>query len=88
MIISALYGASAMGSLAVATIFLRYWRRSFDRLFAAFSAAFAILGLDYAVLALASFGAEWRPYVFGVRLVAFGLILLGIFEKNRGGSSS
>ena len=83
MIISALYGASAMGCMGVATIFLRYWRRSFDRLFLAFAAAFAILSVDYAVLAVATVGAEWRPYVYGVRLVAFGLILFGVVEKNR-----
>ena len=40
MITSALYGASAMGCLAVAIVFLRHWRRSLDRLFIAFAAAF------------------------------------------------
>jgi hypothetical protein len=83
MIISALYGACAMGCLAVAVIFLRHWRRSLDALFAAFAAAFGILAIDYGVLALAMVGAEWRPYVYGVRLVAFGLIIAGIVQKNR-----
>ena len=83
MIVGALYGASAMGCLAVAVIFLRHWRRSLDSLFAAFAAAFGILALDYAVMAVATVGAEWRPYVYGVRLVAFGLILMGVAQKNR-----
>ena len=72
-----------MGCLAVAIVFLRHWRRSLDRLFIAFAAAFGILALDYAVLAVTTVGAEWRPYVFGVRLVAFGLILFGVIDKNR-----
>ena len=50
---------------------------------AAFAAAFGILALDYGVIAVATIGAEWRPYVFGVRLVAFGLILVGVVQKNR-----
>lgn len=72
-----------MGCVAVAIVFLRHWRRSLDRLFIAFAAAFGILAIDYAVLAVTRVGAEWRPYVFGVRLVAFGLILFGVIEKNR-----
>jgi hypothetical protein len=72
-----------MGCLAVAIVFLRHWRRSLDRLFIAFAAAFGILALDYAVLAVTMVGAEWRPYVFGVRLVAFGLILFAVIDKNR-----
>jgi hypothetical protein len=72
-----------MGCLAVAIVFLRHWRRSLDRLFIAFAAAFGILALDYAVLAVTRVGAEWRPYVFGVRLVAFGLILFAVIDKNR-----
>jgi len=72
-----------MGCLAVAIVFLRHWRRSLDRLFIAFAAAFGILAVDYAVLAVTMVGAEWRPYVFGVRLVAFSLILFGVIDKNR-----
>jgi len=30
-----------------------------------------------------SFATEWRLYVFLVRLLAFCLILFGVFDKNR-----
>jgi hypothetical protein len=83
MIVSTLYGAAAMGSLAVAVLFLKYWRRSLDRLFLLFSCAFAILGVQYAAIGCAVITAEWRPFAFAPRLIAFGLILFAIAEKNR-----
>jgi hypothetical protein len=86
VIVSAMYGAVTMGCVVVGLIFLRHWRDSTDRLFLMFALAFGILAVDYAVLAVVSFGDEWRPYVFSVRLIAFGLIVFGIIEKNRRGS--
>jgi hypothetical protein len=82
-LVHALRGATAMGSAIVSLIFLRYWRTSYDRLFLFFALGFAILALDYLVLAVVPVATEWRVYVFGVRLIAFGLILYGIYEKNR-----
>ena len=76
-------GAAAMGSAVASLVFLRHWRDSSDRLFLMFALAFAILAVDYVVLAVVVFASEWRVYVFGVRLIAFGLILYGIYEKNR-----
>ena len=38
---------------------------------------------SYALLGLLTFATEWRLYVFVVRLLAFCMILYGIFEKNR-----
>jgi hypothetical protein len=81
--VDALYGASSMASLAICVVFLRHWQRSSDRLLLAFALAFAILAVDYAVIAVSVFGAEGRPYVYGVRLVAFALIIWGIVDKNR-----
>jgi len=81
--VDALYGASAMASLAVALIFLRHWRRSLDRFFVLFAAAFGILAVEYAIIAVTAVGAEWRPYVYGVRLLAFGLIAYAIVDKNK-----
>ena len=75
-----------MGCAVVGLVFLRFWRQSLDRLFLLFSLAFFILACDYAVLGLVSFADEWRIYVFGLRLIAFGLIALAIVDKNaRGG---
>ena len=78
-----LRGAVAMGCAVAALFFLRFWRASGDRLFAFFAVAFAILSVDYALLGLVPLSTETRVYVFAVRLVAFGSILYGIYEKNR-----
>jgi len=63
--------------------FLRFWRESRDALFAFFGAAFGLLGLSWALLALVAPTQETRPYIYGLRLVAFLLIIAGIATKNR-----
>ena len=81
-----LNGVTAAGCAIAGLVFLRLWRESNDRLFLAFSLAFWILAVDYAVLGVVAFAAESRVYVFLVRLPAFGLILAGIVDKNRRGT--
>jgi hypothetical protein len=76
-------GAVAMGCAVAATFFWRFWRRSRDRLFLFFSSAFLLLAVSYVLLGTIAFATEWRVYIFMVRLLAFCLILYGIFEKNR-----
>jgi len=78
-----LRGAVATGCAIAALFFLRFWRTSRDRLFAYFALAFAILSLDYILLGVVPLSTETQVYVFAVRLVAFGSILYGIYEKNR-----
>jgi hypothetical protein len=76
-------GAVAMGCAIAAVFFLRFWRHSRDRLFCYFAAAFFVLSGSYALLGTIALATEWRVYVFLLRLVAFCLILYGIFDKNR-----
>ena len=76
-------GAVAMGCALAAFFFLRFWRQSRDALFLSFAAAFALLSASYVLLGTVAFATEWRIYVFVVRLLAFCLILYGIFDKNR-----
>lgn len=76
-------GATAMGCVIAAVFFLRFWQQSRDRLFLRFSTAFALLALSYVLLATIAFADEWRVYIFVVRLLAFLVIIYGIFEKNR-----
>jgi hypothetical protein len=76
-------GATAMGCAIAAVFFLRFWHQSRDRLFLHFSTAFLLLALSYALLATIAFADEWRVYIFVVRLLAFVVIIYGIFEKNR-----
>ena len=77
------YGAVTMGCAVAGLYFLRFWRQSFDRLFLLFALAFWLLAANYALLGTIQFANEARVYVFSVRLVAFCLILYGIFDKNR-----
>jgi hypothetical protein len=79
-----LQGATAMGFLAVAACFLRFHRRSGERLFLMFALGFlAFAGARVAMIA-ASDVAEAEVAVFGIRALAFAAILAGIVDKNRG----
>lgn len=82
-IVPFLHGTVAMGCAIVAIFFLRFWQQSRDPLFLRFSSAFWLLAVSYMLLGTIAFATEWRVYVFVVRLLAFCLILYGIFEKNR-----
>ena len=42
-----------------------------------------MLAISYILLTVVAFATEWRVYIFVVRLLAFCMILYGIFEKNR-----
>lgn len=79
-----LNGAIVMACIVIGGIFLRFWSRSHDRLFAYFAAAFWLFGLNHLILALMDRASEIRPYVYLIRLAAFVLILVAIIEKNRG----
>ena len=62
--------------------FFRFWRASRDPLFGFFCAAFGLIALSWALLALFSPQEETRPYIYTVRLVAFSLLIIGIVMKN------
>ena len=81
---SFLFGAVFMACVAVALHFLRLWRRTRDRLFAFFFAAFIALAAERIILAALSAQNEFAPFVYLVRLLAFILIIAGVIEKNRG----
>jgi hypothetical protein len=76
-------GAIMMGYIVIALFFCRYWQRTKESLFGAFSAAFAVLSAERVALLLTSTGSELRPFVYLIRFSAFMLILLAIFLKNR-----
>ena len=78
-----LSGLIVAGDLVAALFFLKFWRRSADTLFAIFSAAFLLLALGQALLALTDVPVEERSWIYLLRLAAFILIILGIVHKNR-----
>jgi hypothetical protein len=78
-----LSGALAAGTLTAALFFFRFWRQTKDRLFALFAAAFALLALNAVALGLTDPAGEFRVALYGIRLVAFLVILYAIYDKNR-----
>jgi hypothetical protein len=77
-----LLGAIAMGSAVAALLFLRYWRRTGDRLFLYFSASFLLEAVNRALFAWNGAHSEEATLYYLVRLLAYGLILWAIVEKN------
>lgn len=78
-----LSGTVAMGFAACALFFLRFWKRTREGLFLAFSVAFLLFGLAQTILALGNIPTEERGSIYLIRLAAFLLILLAIYRKNR-----
>jgi hypothetical protein len=74
-------GLLTMGYLVASLYFLRFWKRSGERLFVFFALAFALLATQrLGLILLTSLDSTW---LYGLRLLAFVLLLVGILEKNR-----
>ena len=84
-IVPFLQTVSATAAVAAGLFFFRFWRESRDRLFAFFGAAFWVLAVSWALLALINPSDEARPYIYAIRLVAFLLMIIGMVDKNRAG---
>ena len=80
-------GAIVMACAAAGLFFLRFWRKTRDRLFAIFAVAFWVLGLNWLALAFTR-ADEVRTALYAVRFLAFLVILLGILDKNRSRAKS
>ena len=78
-----MHGALVMGCFIVGLKFLKYWRLSRDRFFIFFAAAFWIFALGWGLRAFIESHGEHGHFAYLPRLVAFLLILIGIFDKNR-----
>jgi hypothetical protein len=77
-----LSGALTAGFMVAAMLFLRFWRRTHDRLFLAFAVAFTLLALNQLIAALLGAGDERTPYTYALRVLGFVLILFAIIDKN------
>ncbi len=75
-------GAIMMSCFVVALFFIKFWRKTSDRLFIYFSAAFILLAFERLVLGYIGTQNEPSPRIYLIRLSSFILILLGIFLKN------
>ena len=76
-------GAIAMGCFVAGLLFLRFWRDGRDRLFLLFALSFFVEAFSRVLLAVSPRPNEGSPWLYGIRLVAYLLILWAIFEKNR-----
>ena len=81
-VIHFMLGAIAMACVVAACFFLRFWRKTRDRLFGLFAVSFGVLALNWVALAFTR-GDEVRVMLYAVRLVAFVVILVAIVDKNR-----
>ena len=83
-----LLGGIALGCVVAGLFFLRFWRMTHDRLFLYLSLAFFTLAFSRVLMAMAEVASDAHPVVYVVRLLAYGLILFGVVDKNRKKSHS
>lgn len=69
--------------LFIALFQLRFWVRTRDRLFVFFTVSFALMAINRVGLSVVADESETRTYFYVVRLFAFILIIIGIWDKNR-----
>jgi len=82
-------GAAMMGAFSCGLFFLRFWRKTLDRLFLIFAIAFFLMGLERIVLTwVGEYQGEDSVLIYLIRLSSFLMILYGIWDKNRPASKS
>ena len=83
MIYEVISGALMMACLVTGLFFIRFWKKTYDRLFLIFSFGFFLLAVERLVLGYLGNRSEPTPEVYYIRLAAFLMILIGIIDKNR-----
>jgi len=75
-------GAVTAGYLVAAGFFWRFFRKTRDRLFGAFAAAFCFFALNQALVGLFHVATEPESLVYVLRIVGFVVLLAAILDKN------
>lgn len=78
-----LSGAVVMASLVIALFFLRFWRSTGDRFFLFFALSFVLQAIGRVFFEPTALQPEAGPLHYLLRLVAYGLILVAVIDKNR-----
>lgn len=78
-----LQGATAALACVAGLFFWGFWRRTRDRFFVFFALSFWIESANRLHLGLSAQMGEDAPLNYAVRLVAYALILIAIWDKNR-----
>lgn len=82
ILVAYLSGAVTLGHLVAAALFLRFWRKTRDRLFLAFGVAFALLSVNQLLATFIDAGDENVVYAYVLRVLGFILILAAIVDKS------
>lgn len=82
ILVTFIAGAVVAGFALAGLFFLKFWKRTRDELFLAFTAAFWLLGITQALLTFSRVPVEERSWLYLLRLAAFLLILAAIWRKN------
>jgi hypothetical protein len=69
--------------MAIGWFFLRFWSETRDRFYVWFAVAFWFLALERIMLLIVRPENELRPGVYVIRLAAFVLITMAVYDKNR-----
>lgn len=78
-----LMGGIAVASLVAGLFFFRFWRHTRDRFFVFFALSFWIEAANRVAMIIHLEPNEGEPGYYVVRLVAYGLIVAAIVDKNR-----
>ena len=79
----AIAGAILFGYLLIGAFFWRFWTISREKLFLFFSAAFCLLAIERLTLLVLREDEADQPVIYVTRLIAFLVIIGGIWDKNR-----
>jgi peptidoglycan/LPS O-acetylase OafA/YrhL len=77
-----LAGAVTLGYIVAAAFFLRFWRKTAERLFLAFAAAFALFALNQALAYAFTVIVEPASLVYALRVLGFLIIIVAVVDKN------
>ena len=81
--VSFIRGMLFSGYAVAGLVFCRFWRRTQERLFAWFAAAFWLLALERLVMHSGCVSENQYAIVHLLRLLAFVMIIVAIVNKNR-----
>jgi Ca2+/Na+ antiporter len=76
-------GAIMLACFVIGIFFIKFWKKTHDKLFIMFAIAFWILSIERLVLGAIGTQHELGPKVYLIRLSSFIMILFAIIQKNR-----
>ena len=83
MLYRTLSGVFMMACFMAGVFFLKFWRKTKDKLFLYFSFSFFLLTVERILLGIFGSIQEPKPQIYLIRLGAFLLIIYAIIHKNK-----